>query len=41
MKMVLGVVRLEMVIHFGSKKVEPMLDDGAFHGQPTDRFGEC
>ena len=32
---VLGVVRPEMAIDFGSKKVEPMLDEGAIHGQPT------
>ena len=30
--MVLGVVRLEMVMDFGSKEVEPMLDEGAGHG---------
>ena len=32
---VLGVVNLEMAIDFGYKEVEPMLDDGAVHGQPT------
>ena len=32
---VLGVVRLEMTIDFGSKEVEPRLDEGAVHGQPT------
>ena len=39
MKIVLGVVRPEMAMHFGSKKVELMLDVGAIHGQPTDWFG--
>ena len=34
--MVLGVVRPEMVMDFGSKEVEPMLDEGVVHGQPTD-----
>ena len=29
---VLGVVRPEMAIDFGSKEVEPMLDEGAVHG---------
>ena len=33
--MVLGVVRSEVAIDFGSKEVEPMLDEGAVHGQPT------
>ena len=28
MKMVLGVVRLEMAMGFSSKEVEPMLDEG-------------
>ena len=37
--MVLGVVRPEMVMDFGSKEVEPMLDEGAVHGQPTYCFG--
>ena len=32
---VLGVVRAEMTIDFGSKEVESMLDKGAGHGQPT------
>ena len=32
---VLGVVRSEVAIDFGSKEVEPMLDEGAVHGQPT------
>ena len=32
---VLGVVRPEMAIDFGSKEVEPMLDEGAVHGQLT------
>ena len=35
MKMVLGVVRPEMAMDIGSKEVEPMLDEGAVHGQPT------
>ena len=34
--MVLGVVRLKMAMDFGSKEVEPMLYEGAVHGQPTD-----
>ena len=33
--MVLGVVRPEMAMDFDSKEVEPMLDEGAVHGQPT------
>ena len=33
--MALGVVRLEMVMDLGSKEVEPMIDEGAVHGQPT------
>ena len=37
--MVLGVVRPEMAIDFGSKEVEPMLDEGAVHGQPTYFWG--
>ena len=37
--MVLGVVRLEMAIDFGSKEVELMLDEGAVHGQPTYCYG--
>ena len=32
---VLGVVRPEMAIDFGSKQVEPMLDEGVVYGQPT------
>ena len=36
---VLGVVRLEMAIDFGSKEVEPMLDEGAVHRQPTHCLG--
>ena len=35
MKMALGVVRLEMAMDLGSKEVEPMIDEGAVHGQPT------
>ena len=34
--MVLGVVRPEMAMDFGSKEVEQMIDEGAVHGQPTD-----
>ena len=34
--MVLGVARPEMAIDFGSKEVEPMLDEGDVHGQPTN-----
>ena len=37
--MVLGVVRSEMAMDFGSKEVEPMLDEGAVHGQPTYCYG--
>ena len=33
--MVLGVVRPKIAIDFGSKEVEPMLDEEAVHGQPT------
>ena len=29
--MVLGVVRPEMAMNFGSKEVEPMIDEGAVH----------
>ena len=36
---VLGVVRPEMAIDFGSKEAEPMLDEGAVHGQPTYSLG--
>ena len=36
MKMFLGVVRSEMAMHSGSKEVEPMFDEGAVHGQPTN-----
>ena len=28
-----------MAIDFGSKEVEPMLDEGAIHGQPTYCLG--
>ena len=35
MKIVLGVVRPKMAKDFSSKEVEPMLDVGAVHGQPT------
>ena len=37
--MVLGVVRLEMSMDFGSKEVEPMLDERAVHGHPTYCYG--
>ena len=36
---VLGVVRPEMTIDFDSKEVEPMLDEGVVHGQPTYCLG--
>ena len=36
---VLGVRRPKMAIDFGSKEVEPMLDEGAVHGQPTYCLG--
>ena len=39
MKMVLGVVRPRKAMDFGPTKVEPMLDEGAAHGKPTDWFG--
>ena len=34
MKMVLGVVRPEMSMDFGSKEVEPMLDEGSSMDNP-------
>ena len=34
--MVLGVMGPEMATDFSSKEVEPMIDEGAVHGQPTD-----
>ena len=37
--MVLGVVRPEMAVDFGSEEVEPMLDEGAIHGQPMYYLG--
>ena len=37
--MVLGVVRPKMAMDFSSKEVEPMLDEGVVHGQPTNCFG--
>ena len=37
--MVLGVVRPEMTMDFGSKEVELMLDEGVVHGQPTYCYG--
>ena len=39
MKMVLGVVRPEMAMDFGSKEVKLMLDEGVVHGQPTYCYG--
>ena len=36
---VLGVVRPEMTIDLSSKEVEPMLDEGAIHGQPMCCLG--
>ena len=39
MKMVLDVVRPDMAMDFGSNEVEPMLDEGVVHGQPTYCFG--
>ena len=36
---VLGVVRPEMAIDFGSKEVESMLDEGVVHGLPTYSLG--
>ena len=36
---VLGVVRLEMAIDFGSTSLESMLDEGAIHGQPMYCLG--
>ena len=35
MKMALDVVRPKMAMDLGSKEVEPMIDEGAIHGQPT------
>ena len=35
MKMVLGVMRPEMPMDFGSKEVELILNEGVVHGQPT------
>ena len=39
MKMVLGVVRPEMAMDSRFHEVEPMLDEGVLHAQPTDRYG--
>ena len=39
MKMVLGVVRPGKAMDFSSIRVDPMLDEGDAHGQPTDWFG--
>ena len=36
---VLGVVRQEMAIDFGSKEVESMLVEGVVHGQPKYYLG--
>ena len=40
---VLGVVRPKMANDFGSKEVEPMLDEGAVRGPWTAHvlFGDC
>ena len=38
MKMVLGVVRPRRSMDFDPTKVEPMLDERAAHGQPTNWF---
>ena len=35
MKTVLGVVKPKMAMDFNPKEVEPMLDKGVVHGQPT------
>ena len=35
MKMALGVVRPKMAMGLGSKEVEPMIDEGTIHRQPT------
>ena len=37
--MVLVVMRPEMTMNLGSKEVEPMIDEGAVHGQPTYYYG--
>ena len=37
--MVLGIVRPEMAMDFVSKEVEPILDEGVVHGQPTYCYG--
>ena len=37
--MVLGIVRPKMAMDFGSKEVEPILDEGVVHGQPTYYYG--
>ena len=34
-----GCCEAGMAMDFGSKKVEPMLDEGVVHGQPTYCFG--
>ena len=39
MKMVLGVVKPEMAMDFGSKEVEPMLDEGAVMDSPCTVMG--
>ena len=40
MKMVcFGVVRPEMVMHFGSKEVEPMFDEGLSMDSPCTVLG--
>ena len=37
--MVLVVMRSEMAMDLGSKEVEPMIDEGVVHGQPTYCYG--
>ena len=41
MKMVLGVVRPEMAMDFGSKEVEPRLMRGLSMESPHTIFGDC
>ena len=38
---VFGVVRSKMAIDFGSKEVEPMLDEGGFPWTAHVLFGDC
>ena len=39
MKMVLSVMRAEMAMDFGSKEVEPMLDEGLSMDSPRTVMG--